>query len=247
MARLNFKETTLTSFDLQPTDRSGLKSILHINTRLTPEIADLLKCSYAFDGAGNPREHIDSFALDIKLRDIDFVVPSATIDGQWEEWRCELVWKFKIKKEDDFRLNLEFRVHISGDGRWREIGEFAEAFCKRNFECAIRSLQTDFDFTAENPGGTAVDMSADDSEDDEPARDANGKLFVCQHCQAGLQLDAGGATHTTSDGEVVPCADVPFKANAPALASAAQMGAKRKKRTVRAINEAEVAETVTVD
>jgi hypothetical protein len=245
MARLLFSNSSLVNITLQPSENKGWKTIVVFAARLTQEAATILKAGHFFRPNGDPVENISSFALDITLRDIDLVLPSATIDNQFNEHRPDLCYRFRTSEVTKVAIDIQFRAHFTGINR--ELIDFAEAKGKEVFELAIRSLQTDFDFSGEAPGGTPVDMSADDSEEDEPAQDANGKLFACQHCQAGLQLDPGGATHTTGDGEVVPCADVPFKANAPALASAAQMGAKRKKRTVRAINEAEVAETVTVD
>ena len=252
MARIHFTNASLTKLTLSPGDK-GLKAILDLKATLTPEIAGHLKCGHHYEANGNPREHTHNFGLDVILRDVDLVVPSPYQQDAYLEVRPEMIWKFKGEKVDEFKYELKMIVHVFGKDE--EMMHFAQKYNKKEFELAIRSLQMEFDLTAENPGSTQVDMSGKDEDDDsEDAGDAeaSGPLFSCPFCDSETPLTEDGTGHIVEGGEVVECkhpSAQTVKDKAP-LPTAQSMGAgrgrKRQGRTPELPSPDEVDAEVTV-
>jgi hypothetical protein len=239
-ARIHFTDASLTKLTLSPGDK-GLKAILDLKATLTPDIAAHLKCGHHYENNGNPREHTNNFALDVILRDVDLIIPSPYQEADYLEVRPEMVWKFKAEKVDEFKYELKMIVHVYGKDD--DMLHFAQKFNKREFELAIRSLQMEFDLTAENPGGSQLDMSGKkDDDDDAEAGDAEseGPLFAsCVHCDTEVPLTEDRTGHVGEDGEVIPCshpAGQPSREKAEPLPTAQSMGAGRgRKRAARTL------------
>lgn len=247
MARIHFTTASLTKLTLSPGDK-GLKAILDFKAPLTPEIASHLKCGHHYESNGNPREHTNGFSLDVILRDVDLVIPSPYSENDFIEVRPEMVWKFKAAKVDEFKYEMGMIVHVFGKDE--DMLAFAQKFNKKSFELAIRSLQTEFDLTAEAPGGTQVEMGGPEAGEAEKA----GPLFSsCVHCDSEVPFTDDRAGHISEDGEVIPCthpADQPARVKAEPLPTAQSMGAGRKKakrgRVVEMPTTEEVEDAVTV-
>lgn len=256
MARIHFTNASLTKLTLSPGDK-GLKTILDFEATLTPEIAGHLKCGHHYESNGNPREHTSNFALDVILRDIDLIIPSPYQEAAFLEIRPEMIWKFKGNKVDEFKFELKMIAHLFGKDE--EMLHFAQKFNKKPFELAIRSLQMEFDLTAENPGSSQVDMSGDrgDDDDSEDAGDAeaSGPLFAsCVHCDSEVPFTEDRTGHIGDEGEVIPCthpADQPSRERADPLPTAQSMGAgrgrKKRGRTPELPSPEEVEESVCVE
>jgi hypothetical protein len=196
---MQFTKANLDSLTLQPTEK-GLKAVLLLSAPLTTDLADAIKCGFVYDSQGNPREHIKAVPLDHVIRDVDVHLPSGTSEGAYDVFRPELIHSIKVTKEDEFKLSVSMRAHVCGKNF--ELLSFAETWSKKEFEFAVTSLQNEFDFSGDNPGGTEVDMTSG-----RPV-EADGPLFKCEHCDADAEL--------TPDG--------------PALASAREVNGRKKRK-----------------
>lgn len=224
-ARMNFAESELKTLTLQPTEK-GLKAILFIEADLSAEAAEHLNASYVFDAKGNAREGIKGLSLDRTLRDVDFA-----LGDMGEAYRPDMIHAFKVTSEGtDARVS--FRVHISDKNG--ELLEFAEGVNKDSFESAIVASQGIFDWSAENPGGTAVDMASGEKVGE---RASEGPLFACELCDQEVPLTEDGSGHVidADTGEIVECkhpsANAGRKSKADGvLASASDMGVKKQRK-----------------
>lgn len=216
-ARMSFQESELKSLTLQPTEK-GLKAILFIEAELNQENAEHLKASWVFDAKGNAREGMKGLSLDRTLRDIDFA-----LGDLGETYRPDMVHAFKVVSEG-IAATVSFRVHVSGKNG--ELLEFAQSVNKDKFACGLLSAQHEFDWTAEAPGGTAVDMKTGEKVP---------PMFACELCDQEVELTEDGSGHIVDGGEVVECkhpsANAARQSKADGvLASAADMGVKKQKK-----------------
>jgi hypothetical protein len=242
MVRMQFTKANLDSLTLQPTEK-GLKAVLLLSAPLTTELAEDLKCGFVYDTAGNPREHIKAVPLDHVIRDVDIHLPSGTSEGAFDALRPELIHSIKVTKEDEFKLSVSMRVHVCGKNF--DLLSFAETWSKKEFEFALTSLQESFDFSGDNPGSTAVDMSSGE------VVQAGGPLFSCEHCDAEIELTPDGTGHVLEGGEVAECKHpsarkVAEEGGGPALASAREVNGRKKRKVQQIRTPEEIEEDVDV-
>lgn len=219
MARISFTEASLIDLNF-PKTAKGLKGVMLISAPLSMELAEQLKCKQVFQPNGDPVGIIEGVSLKTKLRDVVLHFP----DGK--SFRPEIIWKLNIKSINDIKLAITFRAHVNGDAEAFELLELRKQYLNVKFDCAITSLQAEFDFSGEAAGGTPVSMSGEEEQDEDAEATQGTLLTQCQHCLAGIQIDPGGSTHTLADGITVQCSDIP-RSRPPALASITQMGGRR--------------------
>jgi hypothetical protein len=103
----------------------------------------------------------------------------------------ELIHRIKIKRVDDAKFEVIFRIHEAS--RRADLNALLEATNKDPFECAIRPRQGEL-----FEGGTRVDMS-------QTVETAAPAVFTCDQCEQDVPLDASGTQHIHADGHETSC------------------------------------------
>lgn len=197
MRRILFTEATLKELNFPDTQRE-LKAVCVITAPLEAETARLLKCGHLFKGNGDPIDAVGPYTPDIKLSDIELQLPSGTNDGL-DNYRPELIRGFQIKPKDDLHLQVTFRAHITGVERAATLLDSRTKYLGKKFECVIRSLQEEFNFS-EDTEGTPVNMSGTGE------KESNGPLFTpkpCELCDLDIPRNEDGKH--MKDGELRDC------------------------------------------
>lgn len=149
---LNFTDAKAISLSVYPTEQ-GCKSVLVLSAPLMPAEADILGCSYIYKDS-IPVAGLEDVALDGQLRDMELLLPTPQDLNQFDLYRPELLHKFKIKRSDDARFEVTFRVHEAS--RRADLICLLEAVNKSTFSFQIRSRQGQLF----GESGTRVEMAA---------------------------------------------------------------------------------------
>lgn len=219
-ARIQFQDCSVEQLTIDPAEK-GSTAVLVLAAPLGKDNAELLRCGYLYKTNGDAHEMQEGHSISNMMRDVDLCLP--TLNGALEHFLPELIWKFKVVNNGP-GLGVRFRVQCKSNHL--DLAEFVLRTNKETFECAIVSAQGEFDFTGENPGGTAVDMGSRTVD--------QGPLFACPDCDADIPLNADGTDHTDPEtGEVRRCLhpsaeQVAARNGGPALASAIEVDGRKK-------------------
>ena len=212
--RLNFNDARIVQIAAYPSEK-GVKCVLMLAASLLPDHAERLQCSYIYK-SGVPVEGLEDVALDGQLRDMELHLPTAHDRKQFDCYYPELIHRIKIKRIEDAKFEVVFRIHEAR--RRADLDCLLEAVNKDTFECAIRPRQGEL-----FEGGTRVEVSATETkkrkrqpteavEDEVP-------IFACAQCDADVPLDETGTQHIDADGVVTACEHPSAKAVAAMKAS----------------------------
>src|SRR5689334_8454305 len=135
--RLNFSDARIESITLVPTEKDP-KCVLLLAASLLPNNAALLGREWIFK-EGIPREGLQDMGLDNILRDVELHLPTGTNLTEYESYFPELIHKWKLKRVQDAKFEVTFRVHETR--RFADLLELLTAVNKETFECAIRPRQ----------------------------------------------------------------------------------------------------------
>jgi hypothetical protein len=155
---LQFDKAEIARLELAPAEKDPTASLV-LSARLTPELAEKMRCRDAiFNAEDKPHASVTRLDLgDAKLRDVDLSLPSATgVEGAYDWYRPELIYGFRAEV-DGMIVRMHMRVRFKG--RYADLVDFLEAKGTSQFDFGIRSLQTEFDWTGKDAGGTAVEMN----------------------------------------------------------------------------------------
>lgn len=219
--RLSFSDARIESITLVPTEKEP-KCVLLMAASLLPDAAELLGCDWAYK-EGIPREGLQDLALNGILRDVELHLPTGSDMAQYESYFPELIHKFKLKRVQDAKLEVTFRVHETR--RFADLLELLAAVNKESFEAAIRPRQGEL-----FEGGTRVDLSGGEDQAGQ-ARDRQPKasVYACELCAKDVPLNEDGTQHIDDDGVVTECrhpsalATAAMHASRGAIASRAHM------------------------
>ena len=216
-------------------------SVMTLIAPLTPATAKTLRAAGLFDADGEPVKGVPdaSISLKGKLIDCDLSIPSSDTEAENDTFRTAVIDGWAIKRKDEIFLSVKFKVTILGEKEAYDLMAFRVRTCEEgetSFDCTIRALQEEFDFTASGENdGTAVDMSTGDEAEDEPDEPEAEEPTLFEQA-----VDATSAEH-----------DAEFPSNVHSIASAREMGVKRTRKrkqeppTKEQVDE--VAATVTVE
>jgi hypothetical protein len=235
---LQFDKAEIARLELTPTEKDPTASLV-LSARLTPELAEKMRCRDAiFNAKDKPHASVTRLDLgDAKLRDVDLSLPSATgVEGAYDWYRPELIYGFRAEV-DGMIVRMHMRVRFKG--RYADLVDFLEAKGTSQFDFGIRSLQTEFDWTGKDAGGTTVEMNGAAGRKEE-----QGPLFACIHCDNGVPRNADGM-HML-DGDLRDCPRPnPETSGEPAMPAIHQVGSGRgpKQRNRRNFDPTAVEET----
>jgi hypothetical protein len=197
---LNFSDARIVQIAAYPSEK-GVKCVLMLAASLMPEHAERLQCAYIYKD-GIPVEGLEDFALDGQLRDMELHLPTAHDRQQFQCYYPELIHRIKIKRVEDAKFEVIFRIHEAR--RRADIDALLEAVNKDTFECAIRPRQGEL-----FEGGTRVEVSSTDAKKRkrQPAEADEDEFprYVCPQCDADVPLDDTGTQHIDADGIVTAC------------------------------------------
>jgi hypothetical protein len=219
--RLNFSDARIVQIASYPSEK-GVKCVLILAASLLPDHAKHLQCSYIYRD-GIPVEGLEDVALEAQLRDMELHLPTAYDRQQFETYFPELIHRIKIKRVEDAKFEVIFRIHEAR--RRADLDALLESVNKDSFECAIRPRQGEL-----FEGGTRVDVSNAKNRQ-EPADEEQLDVFGCPLCDKDVPLDDTGTQHIDADGVVTAC-EHPSAKTATVLqaASRARRGSVASKR-----------------
>lgn len=214
--------------------------VLTLHAPLTLALAEFLKCKdLAFDVHDQPRKFEGKIGLTHELEDVEIKMPGFM--GTSDPMRPTKVWKFRISRDTELALGLDFRAHFKGIAEQTILNDLLTQFNKEEFDFQIVSLQGELfpEQPVHDGSGTRVDMSAAESEsDDEPqesdaAEEDKIPDDLCVSCENSIPLNPPphGDFHTNG----LKCK----RANEAALASATQVNGRRRRIGNRPDPEAE--------
>lgn len=201
---MQFRYAQIKSLSFTPADEDATAS-LELSADMTPDIARSMRCHdslYKPDGA----PHSGPTRVDLgesRLRDIDVSLPSGAVEGQMDMYRPELVHKFSISRDADSSNRLRIKMIVKVKGRFEDLIAFFQQTNKDEFEFAIRSLQTEFNWNSAETQGERVDMGSGKKVEEGP-------LFQqpeqpeCLNCDQGIPRNADGC-HMMPGGVLEAC------------------------------------------
>lgn len=190
--------------------------VLTLHAPLTLALAEFLKCKdLAFDIHDQPRNFEGKIGLTHELEDVEIKMPGFM--GSVDPLRPTKVWKFRISRDTELALGLDFRAHFKGIAEQTILNDLLSQFNKEEFDFSIVSLQGELfpEQPVHDGSGTRVEMSSGPQEDstDEP-EEAEEDDTLCVSCENAIPAFNG--VHENG----VKCKT----ANAAPLASVIQMG-----------------------
>lgn len=222
--RLNFSDARIVQIASYPSEK-GVKCVLILAASLLPDHAKHLHCAYIYRD-GIPVEGLEDVALEAQLRDMELHLPTAYDRQQFDTYFPELIHRIKIKRVEDAKFEVIFRIHEAR--RRADLDALLEAVNKDSFECAIRPRQGEL-----FEGGTRVEV-APASEQTQPADEERAEAFACALCEQDVPLDDTGTQHIDADGVVTACEHPSAKAVAAVKASRGRGGVASKQEMARA-------------
>lgn len=147
---LEIKEATVEDWTHRHTEK-GLKMHFSVRGKLTPELASALGCKFVYEG------DVDGVSLSHEFKETEIFMPSPAGDGTGCGFFPDVVYKFKVAKQDA-GFSVQFLVHVST--RIEELHEILKGYDGAGgLEIQLRSRQGElFD------GGTRVEMGPDGQE-----------------------------------------------------------------------------------
>jgi hypothetical protein len=207
--RLEFVNAEIESLTFTPAERDPTASLV-LSADFSPEIAAVMRVRDSFYPPGGDKPYFGPTRVDLgekKLRDIELILPMADNPGDWDTYVPEQINGFRVDRDaqDAPVLRLHMRVRIQG--RYEELAAFLRATNKESFDYAIRSRQTEFDWTGAATG-TALEMGATGSKVAGKA-ERSGPLFqqpelaACDLCDREVPRNEDG--YHMKDGTLIPC------------------------------------------
>lgn len=194
--------------------------VLTLHAPLTLALAEYLKCKdLAFDLNDQPRKFEGKIGLTHELEDIEIKMPGFM--GSVDPLRPTKVWKFRISRDTEMALGLDFRAHFKGIAEQAILNDLLMQFNKEEFDFAIVSLQGELfpEQPIHDGSGTRVNMSAKQEDSTDEPEEADEDDTLCVSCENAIPAFNG--VHENG----VRCK----QANAAPLASVIQMGGRKKK------------------
>ena len=193
--RLNFSDARIVQIASYPSEK-GVKCVLILAASLLPDHAKHLNCAYIYRDS-IPVEGLEDVALEAQLRDMELHLPTAHDRQQFDCYFPELIHRIKIKRVEDAKFEVIFRIHEAR--RRADLDALLEAVNKNSFECAILPRQGEL-----FEGGTRVDVSGA-SKQKKTVEEEQIEVFTCPLCEQDVPLDDTGTQHIDGDGVVTAC------------------------------------------
>jgi len=153
---MQFEKGQIETLTFTPNEKKEPTASLKLSAELTPDLAGILGCREAvFLADGKPHARVTRYDLQgMILRDIDLTLPNPHTDGAWDNYRPEDIASFRVEV-DGMLARLLMLVRIKG--RYLDLVDWFENTNTDSFDFAIRSMQSEFDFSGKS-GGTRVEM-----------------------------------------------------------------------------------------